>query len=99
MCKKSCSSIFFLLIILAVPGSSQGPAPLIPDENGDSTFFTIDKSGVIQFKSSSKIEATIDKPEVILFIPKERPQVVPISFHKSFYSEMSADILKKILLK
>ena len=50
--------------------------------------YRIDKPGTITFTVGVKIKGKVEKPQVMIFLPKEKPLYREISIKHSFYSDI-----------
>ena len=82
-------------IPLAVPGVT-AEAPLTgglarPDDKG----YKIEKPGTITFTVGVVIKGKVEKPQVVIFLPKEKPDYEPFIFNQSF----KEDLMKPLPLR
>jgi hypothetical protein len=80
---------------LAVPGIT-AEAPLTgalarPDDKG----YKIEKPGTITFTVGVVIKGKVEKPQVVIFLPKEKPDYEPFMFNQSF----KEDLMKPLPLR
>jgi hypothetical protein len=54
----------------------------------DDQGYRIDKPGTITFTVGVKIKGKVEKPQVMIFLPKEKPFYRDISITHSFYSDI-----------
>ncbi len=71
--------------VLATAVLSQNQAERTANDDGG---FRIDEPGTITFTVAMKIEGKIDKPQVIIFLPKEERHYREITFSHSFHKEI-----------
>jgi len=80
---------------LSGPNTSAVPAAaesiVQPDDKG----YKIEKPGTITFTVGVVIKGKVEKPQVVIFLPKEKPEYEPFTFNKSF----KEDILKPLPLR
>ena len=57
--------------------------------------YRIDKPGTITFTVGVKIKGKVEKPQVMIFLPKEKPVYNEVTITHSFYS----DIMEPLPLK
>jgi hypothetical protein len=67
---------------LQAEGPTQGKAP--PEEQG----YRIDKPGTITFTVGVKIKGKVEKPQVVIFLPKEKPVYRNDTLTHSFLSDL-----------
>ncbi len=76
----------------AIASFGQGPA----DAAGkDGQGYRIDKPGTITFTVGVKIKGKVEKPQVMIFLPKEKPAYKEVTITHSFYD----DIMEPLPLK
>jgi hypothetical protein len=76
---------FLSVAVLATAVLSQNGAEKTADGGGG---FRIDEPGTITFTVAMKIEGKIDKPQVMIFLPKEKRYYRKITFSHSFHKEI-----------
>ncbi len=74
-----------LTVLLTVGAIAQTEADRTDDE---AQGFRIDEPGTITFTTAMKIEGKIDKPQVVIFLPKEERHYREITFSHSFEDEI-----------
>jgi hypothetical protein len=67
--------------------SEQKPAPPA-NQSGPESGYRIDEPGTITFTVGVKIKGKVEKPQVVIFLPKEKPYYREISFAHSFSEEL-----------
>lgn len=83
-------SALFTMILLTTAVFPQSEATSIDtDEKG----FRIDTPGTITFTVAMKIEGRIDKPQVMIFLPKEDRHFREITFSHTFEDEITSPLL------
>ncbi len=75
--KVSLSLLLILGILLAQSADST-----------DQSNYRIEKPGTITFTVSTKIKGKVDKPQVMIFLPKERSYFRELDLTKSFKEEI-----------
>ncbi|MFP4162651.1 MAG: hypothetical protein ACLFQB_08510 [Chitinispirillaceae bacterium] len=71
--------------ILMAAGSSRAEEPVDSTEQKD---YRIDDPGTITFTVGTKIKGKVDKPQVMIFLPKERSFYRDMVLTKSFSDEI-----------
>lgn len=56
--------------------------------SGPEKSYVIENPGTITFKVGAKIKGKVEKPQVLIFLPKEKPLQHPPSFERSFRADM-----------
>lgn len=102
-----CVAIFIFLSISSAVHAEQKPAattqqksatPSAPKpappagQSGPESGYRIDEPGTITFTVGVKIKGKVEKPQVVIFLPKEKPYYRDISFAHSF----SEDLVKPL---
>jgi hypothetical protein len=85
------SSIFVLSVLLVLPS----PAPGQDNAKKDDPGYHIDKPGTITFTVGVKIKGKVEKPQVVIFLPKEKPYYRETEITHSFLN----DIMEPLPLK
>jgi hypothetical protein len=81
-----CAIILALMLFLATgSGYAQEEQETGPNEPA----YRIDEPGTITFTVGVKIKGKVEKPQVVIFLPKERPQYRDISLEHSFREEIT----------
>jgi hypothetical protein len=60
--------------------------------SGAEKSYVIENPGTITFKVGAKIKGKVEKPQVLIFLPKEKPLQQPPTFERSF----RADLLQQL---
>ena len=71
----------------AIPEDSSAAAikpVLVPDDKG----YRIEKPGTITFTQGVVIKGKVEKPQVVIFLPKEKPIYEEPSFNRSFIQDI-----------
>ena len=69
----------------AIASLAQGPA----DSSGkEGQGYRIDKPGTITFTVGVKIKGKVEKPQVMIFLPKEKPVYKEVTITHSFYEDI-----------
>lgn len=84
---KSYKALIVLFCLLCV--SSFGE-PL--SSQSDSTGYIIDQPGTITFTSGVKIKGKVEKPQVVIFMTKEKALSRPMDFNYSFKDDIMEPI-------
>jgi hypothetical protein len=83
---RRASSFLFCVVcavlVLQTQVSGQDNAP--KDDQG----YRIDKPGTITFTVGVKIKGKVEKPQVMIFLPKEKPFYRDVPITHSFYSDI-----------
>lgn len=72
--------------VLAVGAEDSKESAHHPIAVGDG--YRIEQPGTITFTVGVKIKGKVEKPQVVIFLPKERPQYREMSFIHSFRSDI-----------
>jgi hypothetical protein len=83
------SPFLFALVVLHSLAAGQDNA------KNDDQGYRIDKPGTITFTVGVKIKGKVEKPQVVIFLPKEKPSYRDIAITHSFLS----DIMEPLPLK
>lgn len=75
---RAISTFIFILYI----GTCFGEQP--EKNEADGKEYRIDQPGTITFTVGIKIKGKVEKPQVLIFIPKEKPQYRETSYNYSF---------------
>ncbi len=77
----------FALIVACALCRAQDPAAGQPlDEGSD---YVVDQPGTITFKHGIVIVGKVEKPQVMIFLPKEKSYYRKVSFSRSFSDEIA----------
>ncbi|MBD3392159.1 MAG: hypothetical protein GF418_08780 [Chitinivibrionales bacterium] len=79
-----------MLVVLAVIAAAclaQEPAATRPLAEGSD--YVVEQPGTITFKHGIVIVGKVEKPQVMIFLPKEKPYYRDISFERSFAEDMT----------
>ncbi|MBD3419881.1 MAG: hypothetical protein GF398_07175 [Chitinivibrionales bacterium] len=66
--------------------------PLRAQEDQKDPGFRIDEPGTITFTVGVKIEGKVEKPQVVIFLPKEEPFYRSIGFSHSFKQDILTSV-------
>jgi hypothetical protein len=81
----SCIVLALVLFAHAVPlDSSVVERATAPDQGG----YKIEKPGTITFTVGVTIKGKVEKPQVVIFLPKEKSQYEPMNFERSFATDI-----------
>ncbi|HEX2958539.1 MAG TPA: hypothetical protein VHO70_17010 [Chitinispirillaceae bacterium] len=58
-------------------------------ETGENQAYKIEKPGTITFTVGVKIKGKVEKPQVMIFLPKEKPIYTEHTLERSFASELA----------
>ncbi len=75
---KSAAAVVIMVLVAAFTTASE-------DQEGS---YRIEQPGTITFTVGLQITGKIDKPQVMIFLPKERPVLRDIELSKSFESQI-----------
>jgi hypothetical protein len=89
------SSIRSLIAILSVMLALPSSAPCQDNTKKDDQGYRIDKPGTITFTVGVKIKGKVEKPQVVIFLPKEKPYYRETEITHSFLN----DIMEPLPLK
>jgi hypothetical protein len=79
---KMLHTLTALLLLLSTAGAVQ-------TAQGDlQSGYVIETPGTITFKVGVKIKGKVEKPQVMIFLPKEKPVHEPVQFDRSFTTEI-----------
>jgi hypothetical protein len=90
---SSCLNVLLFLFIAAGSVSAQTPAKNSKDS--DDQGYRIDKPGTITFTVGVKIKGKVQKPQVVIFLPREKPVYKEISITHSFYEDIMEPLPEK----
>jgi hypothetical protein len=65
---------------------AQGPAP--ENTSKEEQGYHIDKPGTITFTVGVKIKGKVEKPQVVIFLPKEKPVYREVTITHSFHDDL-----------
>ena len=77
-------SIILILIAIGRPAAQEPP----PEKEAAAQGYVIENPGTITFKVGVTIKGKVEKPQVMIFLPKERPVHQPVQFTRSFSDEI-----------
>ncbi len=85
--------LMLLLLLLSLPFSmwaEQEYKDTTDNENPDSTMqgYRIEKPGTITFTVGARIKGKVEKPQVMIFLPKERIHYQEITLERSFKQDL-----------
>lgn len=75
--------LFACVLMLAVFGAVSAQ-----EDEGVGQGYVVETPGTITFKVGVKIKGKVEKPQVMIFLPKERPVHQPVDFSHSFKQEI-----------
>jgi hypothetical protein len=75
-----------LCIVGGFPSYAADPAKDNPANNDQG--YRIEKPGTITFTVGVKIKGKVEKPQVVIFLPKEKPVYREVTIKHSFYDEI-----------
>jgi hypothetical protein len=78
-----CSAIFQSTMVYAQDSSSTS------SDSKDNQAYKIEKPGTITFTVGVKIKGKVEKPQVMIFLPKEKPVYKEHALDRSFASELA----------
>lgn len=76
------------LIMAAGPATVSGAKKDSTETSAGGAAYRIDKPGTITFTVGVKIKGKIEKPQVMIFLPKERPYYSKATFAYSFMDDI-----------
>ena len=74
------------IIIIFSAAYSQDPA--VDNSAKEGQGYRIEKPGTITFTVGVKIKGKVEKPQVMIFLPKEKPVYKDITMTRSFYDDI-----------
>ena len=74
------------IILFTAYGYSQEPA--VDNAAKEGQGYRIERPGTITFTVGVKIKGKVEKPQVMIFLPKEKPVYKEITLTRSFYSDI-----------
>jgi hypothetical protein len=77
-----------LLVVLAITTASRAEDAPGAENTTEKLGYRIDKPGTITFTTVMKITGKVEKPQVMIFLPKERPFFRQMDFSHSFLSDI-----------
>ena len=85
-----CIIMFFCItgLLATEPDSTVGTLPA--DKKAG---YKIDQPGTITFTVGVKIKGKVEKPQVVIFLPKEKPQYREMDFSYSFQKDIEKPLL------
>jgi len=87
---KSILKMFVIVFAIAViPASADDSTAVNEEEKITDTGYRIDVPGTITFTVGVKIKGKVEKPQVVIFLPKEKSFYREMSFSYSFEKEIS----------
>jgi hypothetical protein len=86
--------ILFLTIAILFSKGFHGPMVYSQDttasvESGGTQAYKIEKPGTITFTVGVKIKGKVEKPQVMIFLPKEKPVYKEHALDRSFSAELA----------
>ncbi len=81
--------LIFLLTMAAATAFADDSTAVSKDEKALDTGYRIDVPGTITFTVGVKIKGKVEKPQVVIFLPKEKSYYRDMSFSYSFEKEIS----------
>jgi hypothetical protein len=91
--KKMVPILCLMLLFTGLRASAQTSLDSIASPD-DKSGYKIDKPGTITFTVSLVIKGKAEKPQVVIFLPKEKSLYEPMTFNRSFIK----DIMKPLPL-
>lgn len=79
--------VILFILILAVPNVN-GENELTKDSDTTVENYQVEKPGTITFTTGSKIIGKVEKPQVMIFLVKEKPIYKEITIERSFKEEL-----------
>jgi hypothetical protein len=82
--------LFFaaVLSMAATPAAASGAKKDTAEASGGGASYRIDKPGTITFTVGVKIKGKVEKPQVMIFLPKEKPYYNKATFAYSFMDDI-----------
>ena len=88
--RSSVWCLFFtaVLSMAATPQATAGAKKDTTEAAGSGASYRIDKPGTITFTVGVKIKGKVEKPQVMIFLPKEKPYYNKATFAYSFLDDI-----------
>lgn len=80
--------LLFIVFRVIVSAQEYSQLPDSIDGIDSSEVYKIDKPGTITFTVGAKIKGKVDKPQVMIFLPKEKSDHQQITIDRSFKEEL-----------
>ena len=77
-----CIGVLLIMVVTIINGQENG-------SNKENQEYHIEKPGTITFTVGVKISGKVEKPQVMIFLPKEKPIYKDNSFDRSFSAEIN----------
>lgn len=61
---------------------------MVDSETQQEQSYRVDKPGTITFTVGVKIKGKVEKPQVVIFLPKEKPVYRPVTLEKSYVKDI-----------
>ena len=83
---RFCGGTMLCIIYGIFMAHAQGPLP--ENTSKEEQGYRIDKPGTITFTVGVKIKGKVEKPQVMIFLPKEKPFYREVTMTHSFYDDL-----------
>jgi hypothetical protein len=83
---KNITALPVSIIVMAFAVFAQEPTADNSAKEGQG--YRIEKPGTITFTVGVKIKGKVEKPQVVIFLPKEKPVYKEITLTRSFYDDI-----------
>jgi hypothetical protein len=87
-CAACCLLFTAVVSIAATPPAASGAKKDTAEAAGSGASYRIDKPGTITFTVGVKIKGKVEKPQVMIFLPKEKPYYNKATFAYSFMDDI-----------
>jgi hypothetical protein len=74
--------------IIVIFSAAYSEDPAVDNSAKEGQGYRIEKPGTITFTVGFKIKGKVEKPQVMIFLPKEKPVYKEITLTHSFYDEI-----------
>ena len=79
----------FLLLVMSVISLYAADSTEVKKETEAKTGYRIEQPGTITFTVGVKIKGKVEKPQVVIFLPKEKSQFRTMDFSYSFKNDIA----------
>lgn len=83
------SALFFLVLICAICSYGSPDAQNTESDSVEEQGYRIEQPGTITFTVGVKIRGKVEKPQVMIFLPKEKTVYREIKFERSFLEDLA----------
>jgi hypothetical protein len=82
------SPLIIIVVLLFLPGSGNTVEEIDSVAGETQDGYMIEQPGIITFTEGAKIKGKVDKPQVLIFLPKEKSFYKEVQLQRSFINDL-----------